>query len=151
MVGVISPGMGDRKAGFGSVVVLILAGGYLLHQCGKHSSASDAESPKATSTPTLTAEYELMAGDGYHKMGGADGKSWGVWESTGSPTPCTWSIRLTSPYTGATILDEGQALPSQPTRVSINPPGDTSFLTGEINGGRTIFQTQGCGSWRFTR
>ncbi|MGV0618179.1 hypothetical protein ABQE58_25125 [Mycolicibacterium elephantis] len=142
--------MAEQKFGVGSAIVLLLAVGWLGAQCSKDDSMPDAKRDATTTTTKAPYPHQVMAGDGYHNMGGIDGKDWGIWQSSGGPE-CTWSIRLTSPYTGATILREGTAPPNQSPRVSIQPPGDVSSITGEIDGGRVIFQTHGCGSWRLAR
>ncbi len=101
------------------------------------------------SAPVDDTDY--IPGNGYHNIGGLDGKYWGIWQSTGSPNECTWSIRLTSPNYGATILDQGGSAANTPVRVNIQPPGDVSSLTGEIDGGgRIVLQTSGCGAWKRT-
>ncbi|MGQ9349721.1 hypothetical protein [Mycolicibacterium gilvum] len=128
--------------------------GVIATKCGGDDPLADKRtaepSPPSTSRTISSGPdpHEVMNGDGYHKMGGIDGKNWGVWLTPRAPTECTWSIRLTSPYTGATILNEGHAPPGQGVRVSIQPPGDVSSISGEIDGGRVVFQTTGCGAWR---
>lgn len=114
----------------------------------------DRQATEETTTVRTTAAprpHQAMPGDGNHPMGGVDGKDWGLWQSTGSSTPCEWSIRVTSPDSGATVLDSGQGAPGQPVRVSIQPFGDVSTMTGEIDGQRMVFQTTGCGAWRLMR
>ncbi|UXA19487.1 hypothetical protein [Mycobacterium sp. SMC-4] len=148
--------MAEGKVGFGSVVALLIAVGWLGSQCGSDSSR-DRESRKSDTRTTTTKKappsHQVMPGDGYHDIGGVDGKDWGTWQSTGSPRPCEWSIRLTNPYSGATILREGSANPGQSTQVNIAPPGKVSSWTGiiESTGGRVVFATHHCGSWRLVR
>lgn len=144
--------MAEKKIGVGTVIIVLLGIGWLGSQCSKDDKAEKAGAKSSTPTTTTTRaplDNEVMRGDGYHQMGGIDGKDWGVWVSTGSPQPCTWSIRVTDPYGPATILREGTAEPGQPARVAINPPGDISSISGEVKatGGRVVFQTSGCGSW----
>lgn len=153
MVG-YDPAMAEGKAGVGSVIVLILAVGWFGSQCSGSSSSSSSKSSSSkptTSTPAAKAPYEHqhMPGDGYHNIGGIDGKDWGTWQSTGSAKPCSWSIRLTDPYGPATVLREGTADPGRPARVTISPPGDVSSISGVVKatGGRVVFQTFGCGAW----
>ena len=140
--------MAEQKFGVGSAIVLILAVGWLGSQCSKDDEPSAKSESTTTSTSRAPYPHQVMDGDGYHNIGGIDGKDWGIWESTGSPQPCQWSIRLTSPYAGATVLREGNSPPNTPTRASIQPPGDVSSITGQTDGGgRVVFQTHGCGRW----
>jgi len=138
-----------------AAATIAAAAGFITAACGGGSpstedKASGSSSSSAARTSTSKAPYpwEHMPGDGYHQLGGVDGKSWGVWRSTGSTQPCEWSIRVTDPNGPATILDEGTAGAGESVRVNIQPPGDVSGMTGKLpNGGRVVFVTHGCGEW----
>ena len=92
----------------------------------------------ATTSPRTSAApspWKLIEGDGTHKMGGLDGKYWGVWQARNPSGSCVWSVRLVRPHTGALVLDEGDGTAA---RVSVQP----------VDGGRVVFMTSGCGTWR---
>lgn len=146
--------MAERKFGVGSAIVLVLAVGWLGSQCSSDSGSqsSSSSSRPATSTSAAPPDHKVMPKDGYHNMGGVDGKDWGTWQSSGSAEPCSWSIRLTDPNAPATVLREGAAGPGEGVKVSISPPpGGVSGFTGaaKLTGGRVVFATFGCGSWRW--
>lgn len=86
-----------------------------------------------------------MPGDSYHDSGGVDGKSWGCGSPAARPGPANGRSDA-----GATVIRSGQSQPNQSTQASIQPPGKVSSWTGvvESTGGRVVFQTSGCGSWR---
>lgn len=150
-----------RKSGIGWWIVAAVLAFIAFSSCNdsddrSSDKAKSGSSTTASSRPTTSRapyEHQHMPGNGYHNIGGVDGKDWGVWQSTGSPQPCSWSIRLTDPYGPATILREGTADPGQSVRVTINPPGDVSSISGVVKatGGRVVFQTSGCGSWTLAR
>lgn len=98
----------------------------------------------ASASTSAPSPYKVIEGDGTHQMGGMGGKNWGVWQARNPTGKCVWSIRLINPYTGAIELDSGG---SERTRVSVQPPGSVS-LSGEVDGGRVVFITSGCGTWR---
>lgn len=143
-----SIGDGNRYAYliFGAIAGLAVLGLVVGSRGDDDYDAPTAAATTTASTARLPYPHQVMPGDGHHNMGGADGKDWGVWESAGGAGPCSWSIRLTSPYTGAAVLREGEST-GQRVRVSIQPTGDVSAFTGEVDGGRTIFMTHGCGAW----
>lgn len=110
---------------------------------------ASTDMPTSTSvTPSSISQYQTMPGDGTYSMGGIDGKDWGVWQSTGGAGICDWSVRAVNRYTAGRVFDSGEVGPNTPTRVSIQPLGDTSSITGEGHGSRLVFMTSGCGSWR---
>ncbi|MGH3555056.1 MAG: hypothetical protein ACRDT5_21215 [Mycobacterium sp.] len=131
----------------------------LLSMCvdGRDNTAappSTSAKPKAPPPGTTTAappRNRTMPGDGTYPMGGVDGKDWGIWQSDGALDGCQWSIRAVSRYAGADVLDSGDAAPGEPVRVDIEPDGGVGVLTGEINGHRIVFATQGCASWHHVR
>lgn len=135
----------------GAVLLVILIG-----RCGgesndRASQTSPSESPTQSAAPTSEQplEHQFMPGNGTYNMGGMDGKDWGVWESSGGGS-CAWSIRRVTPYEPGEVLDSGEAGPGEKARANIQPDGDVSTFTGEIDGHRLVFMTNGCGSWSFT-
>ncbi|MGV7686363.1 hypothetical protein PJN34_19245 [Mycobacterium kansasii] len=139
-----------RRTGTVLVVFWLLLAAALLYSCSK-SESSTGESPPTSvppPSPPPPPPFKTMPGDGTYNMGGADGKDWGMWESSGGPADnCQWSIRAVSRYTPGQVLDSGEAGMNQQTRVSIQPLPDSSGLTGEAHGFRVVFMTNGCGSW----
>lgn len=140
------------------VVPLVL----LLNQWGTEKTGGDTGAaprpgpmgglyPGSGSSVPDMYERRHIPGNGYHDIGGIEGKHWGAWQSTGSSTECMWSIRLASPHSGATILDQGIGEANTPLQVHIQPPGLVSSITGEIDGHRVVFHSNGCGSWKLTR
>lgn len=132
------------------VVALVAVGkcGSKDRDSGTASDTTSASRPTATA-PAAPSPHRYMPGDGYHNMGGIEGKDWGVWRSAGGSGPCEWSIRLVNPYSGALILEEGTAGPGQPAVAEVWPPGDTSAISGKIDGDmRVVFATHGCGAWK---
>nr|MCH9730329.1 hypothetical protein [Actinomycetes bacterium] len=107
--------------------------------------------PGSSSPAPGMYEGRHIHGNGYHDIGGIDGKYRGAWQSTGSSTECMWSIRLTSNRSEASILDQGIGAANTPLQVHIQSPGLASSITGEIDGHRVVFQSNGCGSWKLTR
>jgi len=129
------------------IAVLVMAA-----QCGTgDDTKSDADSKPTTSKPQEPYPHQTMPGDGWHLMGGVDGKDFGLWEASGSTTPCKWSIRATHPYSAAQILREGESAPGQRAQANIVPFARPSSITGEIDDYRVGFQTNGCGSWKWIR
>lgn len=146
----VHPQSQTRKTGTVLVVFWLLMAVALLYSCSKSddSTGSSPTSAPPTTTSTAPRPYETMPGDGTYAMGGADGKSWGIWESFGgSADNCQWSIRAVNRYTPGQVLDSGETGTNLQTRVSIQPLPDSSGLTGESHGFRVVFMTNGCGSW----
>lgn len=116
-------------------------------------SAADKESSTSATTTTARSSappqaWKTMPGNGTHKMGGMDGKDWGIWQAT-APGDCQWSIRAVRTYTGGEVLYEGTAAPGEVVRVNIQPDGKVAATTGMIDGDhRIVFMTNGCGAWQ---
>lgn len=91
----------------------------------------------ATASP---ADYSGMPGNGTYRMGGMDGKNWGLYTAGGGPG-CKWSITSVSPYRDGQELNSGTV-----PRADIEPDGDTN-LDGLIGDHRIVFMTNGCGAW----
>lgn len=140
---------GKKVAAFVIAGVVLLV---IMAQCSSNdSSERSADSKPTTSKPREPYPHQTMPGDGWHLMGGVDGKDWGLWEATGSSVACKWSIRATHPYSAAEILREGESAPGQRAQANIVPFARPSSITGEIDGYRVGFQTNGCGSWKWIR
>ncbi|OBB33578.1 hypothetical protein A5792_10675 [Mycolicibacterium peregrinum] len=96
-----------------------------------------SESPPATTE--AIDPWKSMPNDGTFKMGGVDGKNWGVWKSDGARADdgCEWSIRVIDPNGPAIVLDEGTTGRNQNAQVAINP----------VKGANIVFVTNGCQPW----
>jgi hypothetical protein len=138
-------------------IVAVVAVAFLAYQCGHNSEKQDDSGPESTTQaaapttpPTVEAEsHSVIPGNGTHNIGGMDGKDWGVYAATvPAGSTCQWSIRSVAPYRPGEILDEGQGAAGDVVRASIQPDGDVSTFTGEIdNDHRIVFMTNGCGAW----
>ncbi|WP_019972010.1 hypothetical protein [Mycobacterium sp. 141] len=92
-------------------------------------------------------DHSVMMGNGTFNLGGVDGKNWGVYEATATGN-CQWSIRSVARYRPGLILDRGSAAPGEKVTVNIQPDGDVSAISGEIDSDhRLVFMTNGCGTW----
>lgn len=146
----MAPQSQARKTGAVLVVFWLLMAVALLYSCTKSEDSAAPSSPTSAppSLPPPPPPFKAIPGDGTYNMGGADGKDWGIWESSGGSANCQWSIHAVSRYTPGQVLDSGGADMNQQVRVSIQPLPDSSGLTGESHGFRVVFMTNGCGSWR---
>lgn len=138
-----------RKTGAVLVAFWLVMAVALLYSCTKSEDSTGASlSSSAPPSSPPPPPFKTMPGDGTYNMGGADGKDWGIWESSGGSANCQWSIHAVSRYTPGQALDSGGAGMNQQVRVSIQPLPDSSGVTGESHGFRVVFMTNGCGSWR---
>ncbi|MCX2716027.1 hypothetical protein OOK62_28725 [Mycolicibacterium sp. J2] len=123
----------------------LVFGLFALGACVAIFAANSNENPAAPPDPNSPS---VMAGNGTFKLGGADGKNWGVYEATATGN-CQWSIRSVAPYRDGWILDSGTAAAGEKVSVNIQSDGDVNSLTGEIDGNhRLVFMTNSCGTWR---
>lgn len=145
----VAPQSRARQTKAALVALWVFMAAALLYGWSKDDSAGSPPSSAAPPTASPTVKpHETMPGDGTYNMGGIDGKSWGVWESSGGPADnCQWSIRAVSRYTPGELLDSGAAGMGQRARVNIQPLPYSSALTGEAHGFQVVFMTNGCGSW----
>ncbi|WP_266050278.1 hypothetical protein [Mycolicibacterium sp. J2] len=126
-------------------VFALVFGLFALGACVAIFAANSNENPAAPPDPNSPS---VMAGNGTFKLGGADGKNWGVYEATATGN-CQWSIRSVAPYRDGWILDSGTAAAGEKVSVNIQSDGDVNSLTGEIDGNhRLVFMTNSCGTWR---
>lgn len=125
---------------------MALIGAFLaLGACVTIFVATSDEDPGAPPDPDSPS---VMVGNGTFKLGGVDGKNWGVYAATATGN-CQWSIRSVAPYRDGWILDSGTAAPGENVSVNIQSDGDVNSFTGEIDGDhRLVFMTNSCGTWR---
>jgi hypothetical protein len=145
----------SRKPRVGAIVAVVAVAA-LAYQCGHNDDKRDDTKSESTpeaaapTTPTVDAEsHSTIPGNGTHNIGGMDGKDWGVYTATvPAGSTCQWSIRSVAPYRPGEILDEGRGAAGEVVRASIQPDGDVSTFTGEIDDDhRIVFMTNGCGAW----
>ena len=145
--------MSAVSKGIGCAVVLL--GGFLLlgacvaifigSNTGKNATSPSTSGQGAPVAPA--DDHRTMPGNGTYQMGGIDGKDWGVYEATATGN-CEWSIRSVARYRPGLVLDSGTAVPGEAVRVNVQPDGDVSSISGEINKDhRLVFMTNGCGVW----
>ncbi|GLP83640.1 hypothetical protein [Mycobacterium antarcticum] len=130
-------------------VVIIANQGGGKDKDGRESASSTDSAPTTT---TSFDTHDVMSHNGTWELGGMDGRDWGVYSSTvPAGSTCTWSIRSVARYRPGIVLDEGTAGPGESVRVSIEPDGDVSAISGQIDDDhRLVFMTSGCGRWSMT-
>lgn len=147
--------MGMAKRGIGCMVVLIgtfLLMGACVTILLVTNDTKPANSPGTSSAASATEQpdpddHATMVGNGTFNLGGMDGKDWGVYQATATGN-CQWSIRSVARYRPGLILDEGTGGPGEQVTVNVQPDGDVSTFSGEIDDDhRLVFMTNGCGTW----
>lgn len=125
--------------------LMVLIGAFLaMGACMTVLVATTADKPgqqAGTDSPSV------MSGNGTFKLGGVEGKNWGVYEARATGN-CQWSIRSIARYREGWILDSGSAATGEKVTVHIQPDGDVNSFTGQIDGDhQLVFMTSGCGTW----
>jgi hypothetical protein len=153
--------MGVFNKGIGCAVVML--GGFLLFGAcvaivvGSHTDKNatspttpgQAAPPGQAAAPAPADDNQTMPGDGTFKMGGIDGKDWGLYQATATGN-CERSIRSVARYRPGLILDSGAAGPGEAVRVNIQSDGHVDSWSGEFNDDhRLVFMTNACGAWHF--
>ncbi|SHQ74720.1 Uncharacterised protein [Mycobacteroides abscessus subsp. abscessus] len=134
--------MMKRLLGF----LMVLIGAFLaMGACMTVLVATTDDKPRQQGDPDSPS---VMSGNGTFKLGGVEGKNWGVYEARATGN-CQWSIRSVARYREGWILDSGTAATGEKVTVDIQPDGDVNSFTGQINDDhRLVFMTNGCGIWR---